>query len=89
LVTSYVIEHADWLWTEWMGFDLGQRQELLVCHNALPGSTVHFASCAVGTGGLFLMDKPLEHEADPEPLCRAVVVNMWIYTIHFWTMVHN
>jgi len=66
-----------------MGFDLGQRQGLFVCHNALSGSTVHFASCAVGAGGLFLMDKPLEHNADNEPLCRVIVVNMWIYTIHF------
>jgi hypothetical protein len=29
------------------------------------------------------MDKPLKHEADHEPLCRAIVVNMWIYTIYF------
>jgi len=29
LVASYVIEHADWLWTEWMGFDLGQRRDFL------------------------------------------------------------
>jgi len=66
-----------------MGFDLGQRQGLFVCHNALFGSTVHFASCAVGAGGLFFMYKPLEHEADHVPLYRAIDVNMWIYTIHF------
>jgi hypothetical protein len=69
--------------TEWVGFDLGQWQGLFVCHNAPPGSTVCFASCAVGTRRLFLMDKPMEHEAEHEPLCRAKVVNMWIYTIHF------
>jgi hypothetical protein len=49
-----------------VGFDLGERQGLFVCHNAMSGSTVHFASCAMDTGGLFLMDKPLEHEADHE-----------------------
>jgi hypothetical protein len=72
-----------------MGFDLGQRQGLFVCHNTLSGSTVHFASCAVGTGGLFFMVKPLEHETDHKLVCRAKVVNMWIYTIHFQTVVHN
>jgi hypothetical protein len=68
-----------------VGLDLGQRQGHFFGHNALSGATVHFASCAVGARGLFLMDKPLEHEADHEPLCRAKVIytHTHTHTIHF------